>query len=518
MFRPLPVTTQTFRKIIEGGLLYVDKTQYLYELLRNPTGAYFLARPRRFGKSLLISTLEEAFQGNRELFQGLWLYQSDYHWKTYPVIRLDFSLNTVKTAAALEQVIDYYLERIAQQHGITVQGFDYQSRFQDLIQQLAQGGQKVVILIDEYDKPLIDNLDHIEEAKQIRDTLKAFYTVIKAMDAYVRFVFITGISKSSRVGVFSAMNNLSDLTMHPRFATALGLTEDEIKHNFQAYIAAFSAKESITLDEFLAKMRYWYNGFCFAAGCESVYNPFSTLNLFDQQRFYNFWFESGTPTFVLTLIKERGYDVTQLQNLQLRELAFSTYELETLSIVPLLFQTGYLTIKGYEPEIRRYTLGHPNYEVEDAFSFYLLSAFSALEPAFSEDYLWQLIDALSTQDFVHVFTVLDAFFANIDYDLHIKQEKYYQTIFYLIFLLLGLRIRAEVKTNQGRIDAVVELDEHILLFEFKLDDSAATALQQIKDTAYYQKYQGKGKKIIGVGVNFDSTQRKISEWKREELP
>ena len=518
MLRPLPVTTQTFRKIIEGSLLYVDKTQYLYELLRNPTGAYFLARPRRFGKSLLISTLEEIFLGSKELFQNLWLYGSDYQWQTYPVIRLDFSLNTVKTAAALEQVIDYYLGRIAQSYSLTLQGFDYQSRFQDLIQQLAQSGQQVVILIDEYDKPLLDNLDQMAEAKQIRDTLKAFYTVIKAMDAYVRFVLITGISKFSRVGVFSAMNNLSDLTMHPRFATALGLTEGEIKTNFHEYIAAFASKEGITPDEFLAKMRYWYNGFCFAAECESVYNPFSTLSLFDQQRFYNFWFESGPPSFVLTLIKERAYDVTQLQNLQLRELAFSTYDIETLAIVPLLFQTGYLTIKGYEPAIRRYTLGHPNYEVEDAFSFYLLNAFTSVEPAFSEDYLWQLIDALQLADFPHFFTVLDAFFANIDYDLHIKQEKYYQTIFYLIFLLLGLRIHAEVKTNQGRIDAVVETDTHIIIFEFKLDDSAMNALQQIKDTAYYQKYGLRGKRLILIGVNFDSTQRQVSEWKKEELP
>ncbi len=518
MTKPIQTSTYVFRDLIEGGFLYVDKTEYIYELVRYGKGIYFLSRPRRFGKSLMVSTLEELFKGNRDLFHGLWIDQSDYQWQAHPVIRLDFSRNTVRTASALEQAIDFQLGKIAQGYGLTLQGFDYQSRFQDLIEQLAAGGKRVVILIDEYDKPLIDNLDRLEDAKQIRDTLKAFYTIIKAMDAYLRFVFITGISKFSRVGVFSALNHLSDLTMHPRFATAVGLTEAEIRENFQEYITAFAEKEGSTFDEFVAKMRYWYDGFCFAAECEQVYNPYSTLNLFDQQRFYNFWFESGTPNFLLKLIKDRGYDITQLQNLQLRELAFSTYEIDSLAIIPLLFQTGYLTIKGYEPEHRRYTLGHPNYEVEDAFSFYLLSAFSALEPAFSEDYLWQLIDALKANQLAQFFTVLDAFFANIDYDLHIKQEKYYQTIFYLIFLLLGLRISAEVKTNQGRIDAVVELDERILLFEFKLDDSAATALQQIKDTAYYQKYQLKGKKLTLVGANFDSSQRKISEWKTEDLP
>ncbi|MEZ4709296.1 MAG: ATP-binding protein [Caldilineaceae bacterium] len=517
MPKPVQASTYTFRNLIEGGFLYVDKTRYLYELVHPASGIYFLARPRRFGKSLMISTLEEIFLGNRELFKGLWIDTSDYTWQSYPVIRLDLSRHAVKNGAALEQILDYYVEEIAQQHGVTLRGFDYQTRFDNLIQQLARAGGKVVILIDEYDKPLIDNLDNLPAAMEIRDTLKNFYTIIKAMDRYLRFVFITGISKFSKVGVFSTLNNLTDLTMNPHFATALGITEQEMSAYFQEHIAEFAAKDKMTPEALLTKVRGWYDGFCFVEACEQVYNPFSTLQLFYNQRFANYWFETGTPTFLIKLLKAQQYDVEQLSDLRLRELAFSTYELEHLSIVPLLFQTGYLTIKAYEPQRRIYTLGYPNTEVTDAFLSHLLGEFSERDRGLNEDYLWQLVDALEADDLEHFFTILQVFFANVPYNIHLKHEKYYQTVFYLIFTLLGLRIEAEVHTNQGRIDAVAEVANHLYLFEFKVDKSAAEALQQIKQRAYYQKYQLKGKPMTLVGVNFDSAQRKITEWVHDEV-
>ncbi len=512
--KPLPTSIQTFKDLIGGGYLYVDKTQYLYELIRHSKGVYFLARPRRFGKSLLISTLAEIFNGNQALFEGLWLYDSPYEWQIYPVIRLDFSRHSVKSASQLEDILNYFLAGIADDYNIALKGFDYQSRLDNLIQQIGRDRQ-VVILIDEYDKPIIDNLEHIETARQIQDVLKDFYTIIKAMDQYIRFVFITGISKFSRVGVFSAMNHLTDLTHSPRFATMLGLTEAEIRDHFHDHITAFVQKEKISEEALWDQMRHWYNGFCFVDDCEQVYNPFSTLHLFFHQRFANYWFESGTPTFLVNLIKEQNYDVTQLNKLELREVAFSTYDLENLAVTPLLFQTGYITIKAYEPETRKYTLSYPNHEVEDAFLVHLLGSFSSVRQGLNEAYLWQLIDALQVQDLESFFAILDVFFANIDYQLYLKNEKYYQTIFYLIFLLLGLRVEAEVETNQGRIDAVVELKSSIFLFEFKLDGSADEALSQIKTRSYYQKYRLKGKTITLVGANFDSQQRGVSEWRHE---
>ncbi len=363
MVKPLPTSIQTFKDLINGGYLYVDKTHYLYELIQHPKGVYFLARPRRFGKSLLISTLAEIFKGNKALFRGLWLYDSPYTWQVSPVIRIDFSQESVRTAADLREVIGVYLQEIAGAHGLTLAEAPYQRQFRWLIRQLASE-QQVAILIDEYDKPIIDNLENLRTAQEIQEVLKDFYTVIKAMDQYIRFVFITGISKFSRVGVFSAMNNLTDLTLSPRFATMLGLTETEIQANFQAHITTFAHQENGPEEALLAQIRRWYNGFRFVGDGEPVYNPFSVIHLFYHQRFANYWFETGTPTFLVKLVKDQQYDITQLNHLELREVAFSTYDLENLAVTPLLYQTGYLTIKAYDPKTRKYTLAYPNYEVE----------------------------------------------------------------------------------------------------------------------------------------------------------
>lgn len=528
MPKPVQASSYTFRNIVEGGFLYVDKTRYLYELIRHTSGIYFLSRPRRFGKSLTISTLEEIFRGNKELFRGLALYDSDYEWQVFPVIRLDFSRNTVQSAAKLEEVIDYYLAKLAREAGITLQGIDYQSRFEDLIQQLAETDGKVVILIDEYDKPILDNIENSAEARRIRDVLKAFYTVIKAADQYLRFVFITGISKFSRVGIFSGMNNLDDISMDARFATMLGITEEELRNDFQEHIESFSQKEKMSVQAMLDKIRTWYNGFCFVGGGQRIYNPFSVLQLFGKQRFANYWFETGTPTFLIKLLKERQYDIEPFEQLELTQLAFSTYEIESLALVPLLFQTGYLTIKDFrsdrdgesdgESDGEVYTLSYPNDEVKNAFLAYLLSAYNETEIALSETHLHRLLNTLRNHDLPEFFATLDVFFANVQYDLYLDHEKYYQTIFYLIFLMLGTRISAEVKTNRGRIDAVVEVKDRIFLFEFKLDRSAAEALQQLKDHEYFQKYRLHAKPLTLIGANFDSSKRKVSEWQHELNP
>lgn len=519
MPKPVQVSTYTFRDIIENGFLYVDKTRYLYDLVRYGKGIYFMARPRRFGKSLMISTLEELFLGNRGLFHDLWIDESDYGWEAHPVIRLDFSRESVTTAAELKEVILSFIEEIAAQYHVKVPKSNYQRQWRKLIQMLAQQG-KVVILIDEYDKPLIDNLENLPEAIQIRETLKHFYTVIKAMDQYLRFVFITGISKFSKVGVFSAMNNLDDLTMDPRFATALGLTDVELRRYFAEHLAQFAQQENTSVEALLQQIREWYNGFCFVRNCESLYNPFSTLQLFNKQYFSNYWFETGTPNFLIKLIKERQYAVEPLEHLEVPELTFSTYAIESLDLIPLLFQTGYLTIKAFRQDDfgEVYTLSYPNYEVKRSFLAHLLSAYNQIEVALSESHLRHLLSALAAQDLPQFFTVLDVFFANIDYDLYVEQEKYYQTIFYLIFVLLGVRVHAEVKTNRGRIDAVVELRTHIFLFEFKLNSRAEEALQQIKEMEYYRRYEHQGKPITLIGANFDSQARKVTAWQQETIP
>jgi len=512
VLKPLPIGTAVFRDMIQGGYLYVDKTRYIYELVRMYKGVYFLSRPRRFGKSLMISTLSEIFQGNRELFKGLWIgQQTDYDWTTYPVIRLNFADEPVQSAASLTEVLTVYLHEIAAYHQVPLDEGPPARQFRELIRQLAERNEeeRVVILIDEYDKPILDNLDDLDKAEEIRKVLKGFYGVIKAMDPYIRFVFITGISKFTKVSIFSDLNNLDDLTLQTSMAAALGLTEAEINEHFRAYIDAFAAKEGMTNEAFMDKMRTWYNGFCFAPDGENVYNPFSTLLLFKTERFANHWFETGTPNF---LIRNGNSDVERYEALQVVETAFSIYDIRRLSIVPLLFQTGYLTIKDYDKERQLFTLSYPNYEVRNAFLSNVLDVFSNLEQGFSVSYLWQLIDALQKQDLEGFFTILRTLYANIDYDLQLNHEKYYQTIFYLIFKLIGLRIAAEVKTGTGRIDAVIELADHIYLFEFKLNQDATVALDQIKNKAYYQKYHLHGKPITQVGANFNTVTRTITDW------
>ena len=509
--KPLPIGNQTFRKIIEGGFLYVDKTKWLYELINNPSAVYFLSRPRRFGKSLLISTLDEIFQGNRDLFNGLWLYNSPYQWQQHPVIRIDFSGIPVRSADELEQSIKRVIRRIAHQYQVKINEGSYIAQFNDLIFEMAQQNE-VVILIDEYDKPILDNIVDTAEAERIRDVLKRFYGIIKSMDAYIRFVLLTGISKFSRVGVFSDLNNLDDLTMDSQYSAMLGITQEELEANFTDYLHAFAQEREKEPDILLAQIKKWYNGFCFSRRCQPVYNPFSLLLLFKKYEFRNYWFESGTPTFLVKLLKKQQYDLQQLENLQLSEFGFSTYEIGNLDIIPLLFQTGYLTIKEYESRFQTFTLSYPNYEVKKSFMTYLLHAYSETDLAFSSSTLKKLAMALFNQDLERFFDILSSFLATIDYMLHIKQEKYYQTIFYLIFRLIGLEIQAEVRTNQGRIDAVVETDDAVFIFEFKLDKSATIALAQIKEKKYFAPYLLKEKPLYLVGVSFSMETREIKEW------
>jgi hypothetical protein len=512
MRKSLPVGVQTFSTMIERNYLYIDKTRDIYNLIT--TGqVYFLSRPRRFGKTLLISTLAEIFAGHRELFEGLWIDGSDYAWEAHPVVRIDFSQVSVTIASELKDALTEYLDQIAAQHNIVLEGSTYYFRFSNLIQQLATQNT-VVVLIDEYDKPLIDNVEDVAEARRIREVLKGFYTILKAMDEHLRFVLLTGVSKFSKVGVFSGLNNLKDITLDNRFATLLGVTEQEIDRDLGEYVQAFAQSEGMPVDKLRAEIRSWYDGFCFSKRCLPVYNPFSLLLLLDMQDFRNYWFETGTPTFLIKLIKEKGYNIQLMDNLLVDELAFSSYEVGDLGVIPLLFQTGYLTIKGYDPETRLYRLYYPNYEVENAFSKYLLSAFTPVKNGLVGSYLQQLAQAMRAQDWESFFETLQVFFADIPYDIQLSQEKYYQSIFYLIFKLIGLHIDAEVRTNRGRIDAVIEMDAGVFIFEFKLDGSADEALAQIKARGYAEKYATRDDVTL-IGVAFSTEARGVEAWQIE---
>ncbi len=513
--KSLPIGIQSFRKLIEGNYIYLDKTKYIYKMLKNESGVYFLSRPRRFGKSLLISTLNEIFLGNKELFKGLFIYETNYQWKKYPVIRIDFSKQKAENKEQLKNFIITQIDSIAENYKIVLNSKEYFSRFEELILELKEFG-KIVILIDEYDKPIIDYIEETEIAKDLREVLKGFYTIIKASDEYIRFVFLTGVSKFAKAGVFSGLNNLNDITMDRKYSAMLGITQTELQENFKEYILDYANKEKISTEDLLDKIRFWYNGYCFTGECEKVYNPFSTLLLFERQEFRNHWFETGTPSFLIKLAKKKNFEIESLPITQ-EESSFSTYDLEELNIIPLLLQTGYLTLKNYDKETRLYGLDYPNFEVKNAFTHYFLRSYT--RDGINDGKLYQLITTLREKDFELFFQTLESLFASIDYDLHINQEKYYQTIFYLIFTLIGLRISAEVKTNIGRIDVVID-DKDLFLFEFKLNDSAENALEQIYKNKYFQKYLSPeyalgNKKMFLFGVEFKD--RNLGEWVVKEL-
>ena len=516
MAKPLPIGIQSYGDLITGGFLYVDKTKWIYEMVRYPKGVYFLSRPRRFGKSLLLSALEAIFLGRRELFKELWIDGSDYAWNPHPVIRIDFSQFRVTSAGELPQALIRQIRMIADRYQVNLRDGFYYEQFADLIIQLSRQG-KVVVLVDEYDKPIIDNIENIDETKQIRDVLKGFYEVLKGLDDYLRFVMLTGVSKFSKVGVFSGLNHMKDITMDNRFGALLGMTQEEMETSFADYIQTFSMNSGIHAPDLVAEIRRWYNGFCFSKACVPVYNPFSLLLLMDMQDFRNYWFETGTPTFLIRLLKTRNYDIQDLENMRVDELAFSSYEVDDLKPVALLFQTGYLTIKDYDPVSRLFRLSYPNFEVKNAFMRYLLDAFSTADTAMTGGYLWELVTALRAGDMSKFFDVLQIFFAGIPYDIQIKQERYYQTIFYLIFKLIGLQVGVEVRTSRGRIDAVAELEEGVFVFEFKLGGNAKRALTQIHDRGYAKPYTGGTRPVYLIGAVFGAKGQGVVDWKMEML-
>ena len=501
--------------MIENGNLYVDKTSYLRKLV-DPTngGQFFLARPRRFGKSLTISTLQAIFEGRRDLFKGLAIDKSDYDWQKYPVIRLDMS------TAQAETLENFYIQVLttmrleAERIGLTIETpSSLPAMLQSLIAKASKisDSGKVVLLIDEYDKPLLGHLCR-PTVEAFRSELKAFYSVIKASESLLRFSFITGVSKFSKVSIFSDLNNLVDLTMSAEYATLLGYTHEEVLSNFSEQIAALGAANGITSEQAFQKIVKMYDGYRFHFASKLVINPVSLGRCLASREFNSYWYETGTPTFLVEMLKERPMDISCLE---VDDSELGTYEPSNPSLVPLLFQTGYLTIKSCETidDIRTYTLGFPNNEVERAFSDSLLKVYSPME---NYEYIaikkecWR---ALCNHDVEKFFNSMQPIFANIPYDLTDRQnEQTWQAIIVVIMRFLGLRVIPEDRTNRGRIDFTVDAGNEFYVVEMKLDKPAKEALEQIKKNGYAEKFAASGKRITLVGLGFDSKKRTVSEY------
>ena len=515
--KELNTSTYNFKGIIESNCMYVDKTEYIYKMVSKYNGQFFLSRPRRFGKSITLSTLESYFKGDKELFKGLYIYdKDDIEWKKHPIIKLSMSAVSSTSTEELDKKLCYDLEYIAETYELELKRDGASEKFKELILKLYNKHTIVVVLIDEYDKPILDNIADTEEVLKIRTFLKSFYGMVKAMEEYLRFTFITGVSKFTQVSVFSDLNNLDDITMDEEYSTICGFTQEECEKYFDEWIEENAKKNKMTKKDYLEKLRVLYNGVRFSRKEIKIYNPVSFTKAMNKGNFDHYWFETGTPSMLLKLLKQNNYDIINFEGLKLKSAAFSSYEVDRISIEALLYQTGYLTIKEYDEKKDEYILSYPNMEVKTAFIEYLADYFTPINKAQYPTLLGHLEEGLIENDLDKIFNkVLIVFYAKIEYNIKLKHEKYYQTIFYVLFMMLGIRIKTEVHTNDGRMDAVIKTDTHIYIFEFKLDKTTDEAIKQIKDKEYYNKYLLDERELVLVGVNFDSDNGSIKEWKKE---
>ncbi|MDR3197350.1 MAG: ATP-binding protein [Planctomycetaceae bacterium] len=501
----LPIGTQSFEKLRSSNFLYIDKTEPIHRMISSGM-VYFLSRPRRFGKSLLVSTMEAIFKGQKKLFEGLYIYDK-WDWsQQYPVIRIDWTLIDHSMPEKIENNINDYLNEIAQSYQITLKSESAPDHFRKLIKSLYEKtGNKVVVLIDEYDKPITSHLFD-SQLDAVRRIVHDFYQVIKGSDEYLRFVFLTGVSKFSGLSVFSALNNLNDITLHERYASICGYTQEELESNFSEHIDETAEHLKMTEKDLLEHIRYWYNGYTWD-GQTAIYNPFSTLLFFDAKRFNDYWFATGTPTFLIDIIQRRNRTDVMLEPFVVGDNIFKGYNPPELSEVPLLFQTGYLTIKELEliNGIPRYTLGVPNSEVNQAFLTCLLEAYGKY-PCYQIDNLRHTMEQqIINYDEVGFTNSLEVMIASVPYELHRTDEAYYHTIMLIWMRLLGFEIHGETPNNRGRSDAVWEQSGVTVIAEIKyhnkkkINTLLKEAMKQIHERRYYNKYLGK---IILLGIAF----------------
>ncbi|AZO94319.1 ATP-binding protein [Halocella sp. SP3-1] len=521
----IAISLAEFEQIIEKNYIYVDKTRYLYEIVSKDK-YYFLSRPRRFGKTLFIDTLKTFYEGKRELFKDLYVYDQEWDWEEYPIIRLDYNEIENKTTDIMKMEIEEILQKYAESYGVTLGAARISTKFSELVKKLSQKYNKgVVILIDEYDKPIISNLGkdlgdeqkrRLQIAKENQEFLKILYDNLKPLEPYLQLVFITGVSKFSKVSIFSTLNNLIELDMHPRFSAMLGYTEEELRDNFKEHFEAFADKMDIRLGELYEKFKLMYNGFRFSDEAEKVYNPYSIAKALDYQKIDNYWFESGTPTFLVDLIKEQKFDVTGLDNLEVGRNKLKAYDITKLKLIPLLFQTGYLTIKDVEDNII-YTLGYPNHEVEGGLTQNLLEEFT--DDRVETPIIHRIKKSLLNRDYEQFMEYMKSLFAsianiNIPKSLE-EREHYYHSIFYMVGVLFSdnnLNVYSELLTSEGRIDMLVKTEENIFIIEFKCNQSAEKAVEQIKEKDYADKFKIEEKEVVLIGINFDTEKRNVSEF------
>lgn len=504
-----PIGIQEFEKLRARDFIYVDKTHIIKELVQRGD-YYFLSRPRRFGKSLLLSTIKAYFEGKRELFKGLAIDTDDVSWEVHPILHLDLNSQKYETADALNEVLDQFLKEEEAKYGISDESDSYSLRFQRIIKTAYQNTRNgVVILIDEYDKPMLQAIGNPELQDEYRNTLKAFYGVLKSMDGCIRFALLTGVTKFGKVSVFSDLNHLTDISMDARYYDICGISEKELHTYFDEEVTELAAANDVTSEECYEMLKERYDGYHFEENAPGMYNPFSLLLSLSKRKFGSYWFETGTPTYLVKLLQQHDYNLETMSCVETDADVLNSTDGGSTDPIPVIYQSGYLTINGYDKEFGLYKLGFPNKEVEEGFMKFLIPYYTNIPKSSSAFEITQFVKDVRTGRTEQFINRLRSFFADTPYELVKNLENHYQNVLFIIARLMGFYTKAEYHTSEGRIDMVIQTPDYCYVLEFKLDGTAEEALRQIQDTHYTLPFEMNGQKLIRIGMNFSSETRNI---------
>ena len=511
--RLYPIGIQTFSKIREGNYLYVDKTEYIYQMTHSASSYVFLSRPRRFGKSLLTSTLHSYFSGRKNLFQGLAMERLEKEWIEYPVLHFDMSMAKHVDKERLERLLDFMLSDYERTFGLDPTAGDANLRLTRLIKcAYEKTGKKVVVLIDEYDAPLLDVVHEKENLGVLRNIMRNFYSPLKACDPYLKYVFLTGITKFSQLSIFSELNNIKNISMDEPYAAICGITEDEMLTQMKEDMERLAAKLNIPSEEVLLKLKENYDGYHFTYPSPDIYNPFSLLNAFADGKFGSYWFGSGTPTYLIKMLEKFGVEPSEIGNNHAEVSAFDAPTETMTDIIPLLYQSGYITIKDYDESIDLYTLDIPNKEVRLGLMKSLLPNYVASKTRETTTMVAYLSRDIRNDDMDSALRRLQTFLSTIPYCDNTRYEGHYQQMFYIIFSLLGSFVDVEVRTPRGRVDVVLRTKTTLYVMELKLDKTAGEAMEQINLKNYPERFALCGLPVVKVAINFDSERCTIGDW------
>ena len=510
--RIYPIGVQSFESLRKDGYLYIDKTALIHQLVA--TGRYyFLSRPRRFGKSLLISTLKAYFEGKRDLFVGTAMEQLEQKWTVHPVLHLDLNIEKYGSLESLENILESNLAHWEELYGANPSERSFPLRFAGVIRRTyEQTGERVAVLIDEYDKPLLQSIGNKEVQTELRNALKPFYGVLKTMDGCIKFALLTGVTKFGKVSVFSDLNNLCDISMDDRYTEICGISETELRTYFKEDIEEMASLQQVACEEVAEKLRIRYDGYHFAPDTGGIYNPFSVLNTFARKKFGSYWFETGTPTYLVELLRNNSYELEKVNGVEVGIEALSGVDAADTDPIPVIFQSGYLTIKDYDERFDTYTLGYPNKEVEEGFVKFLIPFYTPISDVKSSFHIKNFVQEVERGDIDGFFTRLQSFFSDTTYELVRQQELHYSNVLYIVFKLMGFYTQVEYHTSNGRIDLVLQTPDYIYVMEFKLSGTAEEALQQINDKGYALPFAKDPRTLYKIGVSFSPETRNIDRW------